>query len=371
MNRGILSMLSLLLMAASAFAQAQPKAPAPTPAPAPAAAPVKLLREVAVGPDLLCVAAIPATAKAYAGGTDGKIYFIDFDEAKPNPTKWDAHVSYISGLAFTGKHLISAGSDYQLTWWDVETKAKVRSLEAHGKKWIRGVALSPDGKTLASVGDDMVCRLWDAESGKPIRELAGHDKLTPYGLNSKLYCCRFSPDGKHLATGDQAGVALVWEVASGKQVGRIHAPHLYTADTNGHTYGGIRALAFSPDGALLAVAGNLAGDTSTITGSKALVQLYDWKENKQTHDFPIKINGFFESICFHPKEPWLIAAVGAGEGKKVVILDLQKKAALHEFLSNIHVFDIALNGTTGGADALIAVGRKKAMRWQLQTGGAP
>ena len=335
---------------------------------APAPPSVKLLRDVAVSPDLLCVAALPGTAKAYAGGTDGKIYLIDFDEAKPNPTSWSAHVSFISGLALTGKHLISAGSDHQLIWWDVTMKTKVRSLEAHDNKWIRGVALSPDGKTLASVGDDMVCRLWDAESGKLIRELVGHDKLTPYKLLSKLYCSRFSPDGKYVATGDQAGVALIWEAASGKQVGKIRAPHLYTADTNGHTYGGIRALAFSPDGSLLAVSGNRAGDTSTILNSQALVQLYDWQANKQTHDMPVKINGFFESIRFHPKEPWLIAAVGAGEGNKVVIFDLPKKEVHSEFPSNTQVFDMTLNET---GDTLIAVGRKKALRWQLQTGSAP
>ncbi len=355
MSHCTLSALSVLLAATSVFAQAS------------AVPQTKLLREVGVGPDLLCVATIPGTAKAYAGGTDGKIYLIDFDEAKSKPIAWDAHVSYVSGLAFTGKHLISAGSDRQLIWWDVSTKTKVRSLEAHDKKWIRGVALSPDGKILASVGDDMICRLWDAESGKPIRELKGHDKLTPYGLISKLYCCRFSADGKYLATGDQAGIALIWEAASGKQVAKIHAPHLYTSDTNGHTYGGIRSIAFSPDGLLIAVSGNLAGDTSTIVNSKAMAQLFDWKANKQTHDFPIKINGFFESICFHPKQPWLIAAVGAGEGKKVFILDLRKKAVLHEFLSNTLVFDIALNES---ADTLIAVGRKKALRWQLQTGGS-
>lgn len=327
---------------------------------------VKQIRDVGVSPDLLCVVPVPGTAKAYAGGSDGKIYLINFDEEKPTPTSWSAHVSFVSGLALTGKHLISAGSDHQLVWWDLETQNKVRSLDAHGKKWIRSVAVSPDGKTLASVGDDMIGRLWDAETGKPIHELIGHEKLTPVALNSKLYCCRFSPDGKYVATGDQVGVALIWEVATGKQVGKIHSPLLCIADGNGHTYGGVRALGFSPDGSLLAIAGNIGQDTSTIGGSKALVQIFDWKANKQTHDFPMKINGFFESIAFHPKEPWLIAAVGAGEGKKVLIFDLPKKSVLLEFLSNANIFDITLNEK---ADFLIAVGRKKALRWELLPGG--
>jgi hypothetical protein len=145
-------------------------------------------------------------------------------------------------------------------------------------------------------------------------------------------------------------------------VARVRAPNLYTADTNGHTYGGTRAIAFSPDGSRLALAGNLAGDTSTITNSKALVQIFDWKAGKQTHDMVIKFNAFFEAIAFHPKEPWLFAAAGAGEGKKVFLLDLEKSAVLQEIASNTPLFDIALNPS---ADTLVAVGRKKAVCWRL------
>lgn len=341
----------------------------PKKGPAPPAAPVvevKLVREVGVGCDLLAVVAVPGAAKAYAGGSDGKLYLIDFDDAKSMPVTWAAHTGYVSGLARAGKYIVSGGSDHHLIWWDAETREKVRGQETHDKKWVRSVAASPDGKLVASAGDDMVCRVWDAESGKLVHELKGHDKLTPYELASKLYCVRFSPDGKHLATGDQTGTAVVWDAAGGKEVGRVRAPNLYTSDTNGHTYGGIRALAFSPDGVRLALAGNIAGDTSTITNSKALVQVFDWKTGKMTQDVPVKVNAFFEAVAFHPKQPWLFAATGAGEGKKVVILDTEKASVLQEIVSNTPLFDMALNAT---ADTLVAVGRKKAFCWRLTQRG--
>lgn len=333
---------------------------------APPAAPVvdvKLVREVAVGCDLLAVAAVPGTAKVYAGGTDGKIYLIDFDEAKPTPVTWAAHAGYVSGLALAGKSLVSGGSDHQLIWWNADTREKVRAAEPHDKKWVRSVATSPDGKLVASAGDDMVCRLWEADSGKLLHEFVGHDKLTGLGFASKLYCCRFSPDGKHLATGDQTGTAFVWDTATGKQVGKVRAPLLFTGDGNGHTYGGVRAVAFSPDGSRVALAGNIGGDTSTILNSKALVQVFDWKAGKMTQDIPVKVNAFFEAIAFHPKEPWLFAATGAGEGKKVLILDVEKASVLQEITSNTPLYDLALNAT---ADTLVAVGRKKVFCWRLQ-----
>lgn len=362
MRTRYLSTLILCLAAASvAVGQDKDKKDKKAP-PAPGPLTVKATQDGPAIGDLLCVVGVPGTAKAYAGSAGGKILLIDFDDPKAKPDVWDAHVSYVSGLALAGKVLVSAGSDHKLIWWNTQTKEKIREIETHDKKWIRGVAASPDGKWIASVGDDMVARVWNADSGKLVHELVGHEKLTPYGLVSRFYCVRFSPDGKVLATGDQTGTALIWDTATGKQLGKVRASNLYTADTNGHSYGGCRALAFSPDGSLLALSGNIAGDTSTIGGSKALVQIFDWKAGKMTHDLVTKLNCFFESVQFHPKEPWLFAGCGAGAGEKVVLFHLDKKEVVQEFPAGKTIFDIALNES---ADALIAVGRSKAIRWQL------
>jgi WD40 repeat protein len=358
--RFVLAVAVLFGTSMGAFAQAKNNKDVPPPSAGPLV--VKATKDVKIGTDLLCVASVPGTAKVYAGGSNGKIFAIDFDGVKGEPEAWNGHVSYVSGLALAGKFLVSGGSDHKLIWWNASTKEKIREIVAHDKKWIRGVAASPDGKLVASVGDDMVCRLWDASSGKLLHDLVAHEKLIPQTLASKLYCCRFSADGKYLASGDQTGTAIVWEVASGKQVGKVRAQHLYQFDGNGHSYGGCRALAFSPDGTRLALVGNIAGDTSTIGGSKALVQIFDWKAGKMTHDLPVNINGFFESAMFHPKESWLFAGCGAGGGKKVVLFDLDKKAIVQEFPAGRPILDIALNES---ADSLVAVGRSEARRWQL------
>lgn len=325
----------------------------------------KAVKQIGLGDDLWSVAWAPDSNLLFAGGGVGKIYQVDLTAAKPEPMNWQGHASFVSGLVLTGKHLISAGSDHQLIWWDRQTRQQVRVLKPHAK-WIRYLALAPEGHLLASVGDDMVCRLWEAATGKPIRELRGHALQTPYQLASKLYMAVFTSDGKHLASADQAGHVLVWEVATGKQVADVHAPHFYTADTNGHSYGGIRAVTFSADGKLLALGGNLAGDTSTITGSTSLVQVYDWQTGKQTHEFKTGGNFFYERVCFHHEGRWLVGAGGAGSGQKIVFFDLERRAILYEAPSNMLVFDMALNATS---DTLVTVGGKgkaNIIQWELK-----
>lgn len=89
------------------------------------------------------------------GGADGKIYLIDFDEAKPTPVTWAAHASYVSGLAVAGKYLISGGSDHQLIWWDAATREKLRRIQNKpdgSKRSTNGVELSSIWRSGMSVG---------------------------------------------------------------------------------------------------------------------------------------------------------------------------------------------------------------------------
>ena len=98
------------------------------------------MKKLALAGDLLSVARVPGSDRIFVGGYDGKIHLIDLSADKPQPTSWAGHLSYVSGLVLTEKHLVSAGSDRKIVWWDAATHQAVRTVETAHAKWIRQLA---------------------------------------------------------------------------------------------------------------------------------------------------------------------------------------------------------------------------------------
>lgn len=310
------------------------------------------------------VARVPKSSNVYFGCSDFKVYEADLAASKFEPKELHAHGSYVTGVALAGKTLVSGGYDCKLTWFDTEAKKVIRSEEAHAR-WIRGVFASPDGKTVASVADDMVCRLWDAATGKKLHELRGHAEKTPTGFGSMLYAAAFSPDSKRIATGDKVGKVKLWDVASGKQEGELDAPVMYTWDPvqRLHSIGGIRSLAFSPDGKTLAVGGTGKIGNIDHLEAKARIELFNLADKKRIVEYTSdKYQGLVNHLEFASDGSWLLAAGGAGEGF-VLFLDSGAKKVLRGEKVGSHVHDIA---TTEGGDGLIVAGHNKISMFEMK-----
>jgi WD40 repeat protein len=320
---------------------------------------LKLIKDFGGKGVLFSIARVPQSSRAFLGSSDFKVYEIDLAEAKPEPKELGGHTSYVTGVALADKTVVSGSYDGRLIWWDTEKRTQIRAVDAHSK-WIRRVIVSSDGKIIASVADDMDCRLWDAESGKLLRELRGHKEQTPNHFPSMLYACAFSADGKYLATGDKVGHVVVWETATGKELAMLETPVMYTWDPvqRRHSIGGIRSLAFSPDGKLLAVGGmGKVGNIDHLEG-KARVEVFDWQQGERTHEFPgDKFNGLVEQLTFHPQGDWLLGAGGAGDGF-LLFFNLQDKKVVRQEKVAMHVHSFALNED---CDTIYAVGHGKIM----------
>jgi len=245
----------------------------------------------------------------FAGAQDEKIY--RFEVATGVKTVLEGHESWIAALAVTpdGTTLISAGCDDTLRWWDATAEKPVatRVVQAHDG-WVRAVAVSPDGTLVASGGSDRRVRLWRTTDGSAVRELPGHDR--------DVYSLLFSHDGTALLSGDLDGKIHQWTVATGERSRTFDAAalHLYEGGQQVH-YGGVRALALSPDGQWLTAAGLSKATNPLGNVQEPLAVRFAWKDAAvaKSHLAEGLASHTLWGASFHP-DGTLIACVGGGSG---------------------------------------------------------
>jgi RNA polymerase sigma factor (sigma-70 family) len=251
----------------------------------------KEVRRLAVdGPGRAAAVAVAPDGKMLAAGVFDGIHL--WDAATGHQLrKLEGHKGWTLALAFApdGRSLASGGDDKTIRIWDPTTGKELRRMDSKCKR-IRKLAFSPDGKILASGGalplPDVV-EIWDPGSGKqlpglpaaaaPVCDLAVSPDGTLLAAASEDFTVRlyhvarrsltrawkldggldthfhlaFSRDGRSLVTASgtripgkawaQEHTVRVWEVATGRE----------RCSFRGHD-GPIHAVAFSPDGSLVA-----------------------------------------------------------------------------------------------------------------------
>ena len=151
-------------------------------------------------------------------------------------------VGMTSAVAFspTARYLaVGNDGDTDIRVWDMQT-LKPNAVRGFAG-WGFTLAYGPDGLTLASCGTySNEVQLWDLTA----LDRRGPDFLPPQG--KRVAALAFSPDGKLLATGGQDQIVYLWNITGAR-------PTLQRR-LLGHRRP-VAALAFAPDGATLASAG--------------------------------------------------------------------------------------------------------------------
>jgi WD40 repeat protein len=149
--------------------------------------------------------------------------------------------------------------DGDVRLWDAATGQPVGEPLPHGG-YVRALALSPDGTRLVAMGDNMDgLRVWD---------IATRRHLTTYRTAEKeILAIAYRPGGAHLAVRGPGAIIEVLDAATGERVAAVDAGMVRGVDA------ARRALAYSPDGRLLAgtYEGNRVGlweaDTYRLVGA--------------------------------------------------------------------------------------------------------
>lgn len=310
------------------------------------------------------------SASTASNNTSGKVVG-DPADAKPNGKKepaetirrdavklWLLHDNYVSSLALREDVLVSASFDRTLAWWNAATGERQRTVAAHDG-WVRKIAILPGlaaGTSTAgnwrvvSVGDDMVAKVWDGATGELQTTLRGHAARTPQGFATALYAVATHPSGRFVAAADRCGECLVWEVSSGAVAARFNAADFYTYDSTkrARSIGGVRSLAFSPDGAKLAVAG--IGQVTNVDGfvGPARLEIWDWQTSRRDYAGQAKHQAIQNDVQFvsstnatenatenttgkpaAPIIPWTVTAGGGDGGGDVAFWKSSDPAPIH------------------------------------------
>jgi len=147
------------------------------------------------------------------------------------------HSYHVNGVAVTsdGALCVSAGADWSMRVWDMNTGVQVHQLGGHGLTGMSGgitsVAITPDNRYVLagarSATKGSLLALWDIGSGSMVRDFGGHgeDVITAVVV----------PGGRRAVSGSTDGTILVWDLQSGARLGAIRAEPMTT-------------LVLSPDG---------------------------------------------------------------------------------------------------------------------------
>ncbi|HEY9694929.1 MAG TPA: serine/threonine-protein kinase [Oculatellaceae cyanobacterium] len=144
-----------------------------------------------------------------------------------------------------GNFVASASDDNTIKIWDIATAKNIdifkdESNRNESKKYIMSLALNQNRDTLASVTRDSVT--WDNDI--TVWNMINHEKIRNIKIDSDSFALAISPDGQNLASVTTKKIKL-WNITTGED------NQTFTVDSDG-----ITALAFSPNGKILASGSN-------------------------------------------------------------------------------------------------------------------
>jgi polar amino acid transport system permease protein len=213
----------------------------------------------------------PESGDLISVDSQGEVRF--WDPAQGKPTRSMTIDGPVSDVDFSRdlSTMASVGTDNRVALWSVETGQLIGRLGSPASaRW--AVALSGDGVLIAA-GMGSHIQVWDAQTGTLVWELAGNcesqaletedeclqDDKSWLAHTKAVTALAFSPDGALLASGSADTTVLFWNIQTGK----------VASSSEGH-WGPITSLQFDPEGrAVLSTGADNVLKTLRLPGGKS------------------------------------------------------------------------------------------------------
>jgi WD40 repeat protein len=300
----------------------------------------RMTKELRHGSPFLACRFDPTGRYVFAASQDFGIQRWEVSETTPPKTTLAGHRSWIRSLAFHAADRKLLSGDYHgkvLIWpCDAATPAPETTLEAHDG-WLRAIAVAPDGQTFATCGNDHLVKIWSYPEARLVRTLRGHE--------SHVYNLAFHPTEPFLVSGDLQGNLKQWSLQTGEQVRQFDATLLFRHDNSFRAdIGGIRAMAFRPDGGQFAVTG-ITNVTNAFAGvGNPVAVVFDWSngQRRQTLRPQAAFQGTGWGIAYHPSG-FILGAAGGNNGALYFWRD-DREPSVHTVTLPNNARDLAIHG---------------------------
>jgi len=335
-----------------------------------------------------------SSIKAVAISSDGKqaVSASEYSEIKV----WDleeyrelttlrGHTRSVNAVVLTadGKRVISASDDWTIKVWAIDSSAMLATMEGH-KNRIRSVVLTPDERRAISASDDKTLKVWDLERYFGQYTFVGH---TGY-----VTAVALTPDGRRVISASSDKTVMVWDLESRKVLHTLgertadavpdprtngvvavtpdsrmviagsnhptfYDPCIYVwnleegrlvTKMEGHTTGGITALAVTPDG------------KRVVSGSAdKTIKVWDLKSGQLLHSF----DGHSDKVSTVALTPDGRRAISASWDKTLKVWDLDLYEEITTLTGN-KVENIAIAVSQDGRRA-VSAGGESLQVWDL------